>query len=213
MQTIMKKSDKNTTELAPITGALVADVMPELDDITNMPKFTEQLPIEMKVNLIEGMASHFMTPDEICSTVRMTRGEFEGNLEFQAAYQRGYDMGKGSLRRMQFVKAKKDTIMQIWMGKQYLDQHDKLETKKGEDREDAYKGFLNKLQIELNVSTTGKPAVKVVGEGTGDRDVHLGVVGPEQSARTDERGVVGEASDPRADQELVRRSDERGAHV
>ena len=198
MQITMKKNIPTAfpvgTTLATLGAVPIVDRIPELDDIASIPAFTEHLPETVKCELIEGMASHFLTQDEICSTVRMTRGEFEGNLVFQAAYQRGYAMGQGSLRRMQFMRAKRDTVMQIWLGKQHLDQHDKVERVKGDNQSDAYTGFLNKLTIELNVSGTGQPAPKIIGSGTGDSPVHLGIVGSDQSDGADKERMAGQGT-------------------
>ncbi len=191
MHNIMKKP---TTSLATLGAVQIVDQIPELDDISSIPAFSESIPESAKCKLIEGMASHFLTQDEICSTVRMTRSEFEGNLIFQAAYQRGHDMGKGSLRRMQFMRAKRDTVMQIWLGKQHLDQHDKVERVKGDDQQDAYAGFLNKLTIELNVSGSGQPAPKIIGSGAGDSPVHMGIVGSDQSTGADKERMAGQGT-------------------
>lgn len=50
------------------------------------------------------------------------------NPKFAAAWERGRENGKASLRRMQFESAQKGNItMQIWLGKQYLGQKDRLE--------------------------------------------------------------------------------------
>ncbi len=210
MHSIMKNS---TTTLATLGAVQIVDQIPELEDIASIPAFTESLPEPIKVQLIEGMASHFLTQDEICATVRMSRGEFEGNLVFQAAYQRGHAMGRGSLRRMQFMRAKRDTVMQIWMGKQHLDQHDKVERVKGDDQSDAYEGFLNKLTIKLELSGQGRPNPRVIGEGTGDSPVHLGVVGSEQSAGANSGRVAGQGHNEEIDSGVAGQPDERGQDI
>lgn len=192
MLSIMKKS---TTSLATLGAVPIVDTIPELEDIASIPAFTEHLPEPVKVQLIEGMASHFLTQDEICATVNMSRGEFEGNLVFQAAYQRGHAMGKGSLRRMQFMRAKRDTVMQIWLGKQHLDQHDKVERVKGDDQSDAYSGFLDKLTVKIELSRQGRTDPLVIGEGKGDSPVHLGAMGSKQSVGADQGGVAGQRHD------------------
>ena len=45
------------------------------------------------------------------------------------AWEFGRENGKVSLRRMQFLQARKSAAMAIWLGKQYLGQrdHDKIE--------------------------------------------------------------------------------------
>ena len=198
----------STTALAMMGEITIKDTIPELEDIASIPAFTGGVPEPMKCELIEGMASHFLTQDEICATVKMTRGEFEGNLAFQAAYQRGLGMGKGSLRRMQFIRAKRDTVMQIWLGKQHLDQHDKVERVKGDNQQDAYAGFFNKLTIELNLSGSGQPDPKVIGGGEAHSPVLLGTVGQKQSNGADSGGVAGQGDNRQLDPVVVRRSDE-----
>jgi hypothetical protein len=47
------------------------------------------------------------------------------DTEFSAAYQKGLENGKSSLRRIQWKNALSgNTTMQIWLGKQYLGQRD-----------------------------------------------------------------------------------------
>jgi hypothetical protein len=49
--------------------------------------------------------------------------------EFSAAYERGVEAGKSSLRRLQWKAALGGNItMQIWLGKQYLGQQDRQTT-------------------------------------------------------------------------------------
>jgi hypothetical protein len=48
--------------------------------------------------------------------------------EFAEVYKKGTEGGRKSLRRMQFESATKgNVVMQIWLGKQYLGQRDKLD--------------------------------------------------------------------------------------
>ena len=203
----------STTALATLGAVQITDQCKELEDIASIPAFTDTLPEPMKVLLIEGMASHFLTQDEICATVRMSRGEFEGNLVFQAAYQRGHAMGRGSLRRMQFMRAKRDTVMQIWMGKQHLDQHDKVEKVKGDNQADAYTGFLDKLTLKIELSAKGRTDPIVIGEGSGDIPVHLGTVGTGKPTRTLSGRVDGEGHDLEVDSGVASGPDERGEDV
>jgi hypothetical protein len=47
---------------------------------------------------------------------------------FEKVASRFRNVGKSSLRRTQFKLAEKNTQMAIWLGKQYLNQTDKIET-------------------------------------------------------------------------------------
>jgi transcriptional regulator with XRE-family HTH domain len=56
--------------------------------------------------------------------------------EFSAAYIKGLESGKASLRRLQWKAALGGNItMQIWLGKQYLAQSDRQSTLLGQDPE------------------------------------------------------------------------------
>ncbi len=74
-------------------------------------------------DLVEKLAAIFCTQEEIaaicgCSEDTLTR-------RFAAIIKRGQLHGKGSLRRLQWDSAKKGNIgMQIWLGKQMLNQSD-----------------------------------------------------------------------------------------
>jgi hypothetical protein len=209
---MVKKSKTNggTTGLVPLT---MVDTCQELDDAIKLKLASRGAPDEKDYWLVERLASHFLTQDEVCSILDISRAKFEGDLRFQQSYQRGFSVGKASLRRMQFQSAKRNPVMQIWLGKQHLDQHDKVETKQGDDRKDAYEGFLNKLQIELNISTTGQPAPKVIGQGTGDSGIHLGIMGKRESVGADTRGVAQQALVEGVTDRLVERPLEPGEDV
>ena len=57
------------------------------------------------------------------------KDRLQNDAEFSAAYERGLETGKSSLRRLQWKSAVGGNItMQIWLGKQYLDQQDKKMT-------------------------------------------------------------------------------------
>lgn len=50
------------------------------------------------------------------------------NKTFEEVYKDKSSIGKISLRRMQFKQAESNSSMAIWLGKQYLDQKDQVET-------------------------------------------------------------------------------------
>jgi hypothetical protein len=53
--------------------------------------------------------------------------------EAEQAWLEGKESGKASLRRMQFIQAKKSAAMAIWLGKQYLGQKDNLDINRSVD--------------------------------------------------------------------------------
>lgn len=83
--------------------------------------------------------------------------------EFAAAYERGVESGKSSLRRLQWKSAVGgNTTMQIWLGKQYLEQRDMHSTEltgaKGEplipahivtSMDESTRGLLRELRGKL----------------------------------------------------------------
>jgi hypothetical protein len=200
---------KNTPAKALINR--VKDVVPELDDVRSIV-INNESPTPYDITLIEGMASHFLTTTEICSVIRMTHSRFEKHLELQAAYQRGVELGKATLRRMQWISAKSNPFMQIFLGKQYLGQSDLPKVPQGESQSDAFKGFLDKLSIVINVSPESSPAPKVIGTGTGDSPTFLETVGENSATPTDSGPVVTTGKDDHADRGVGKKESRRSFH-
>jgi hypothetical protein len=190
----------------PMTTTLVVskikDTIPELDDVRTISIQNHETPTPYEIGLIEGMASHFISAEEICAIIRIPRGRFDKHLEYQAAMQRGVNLGKSSLRRMMFATAKTQVVMQIWLSKQHLGMADKVEAPQGESQLDAYAGFLNKLNIVVNVQTTGKVAPIIVGAGDGDSKTLLEDVGEDSTTPTIEGRVAGTAQDAQVDRRV-----------
>ena len=110
---------------------------------------------------VEKLAKIQCTLDEIASHVNISVRSLRRDKVFCQIYQKAAEEGKKSLRRLQFEKARgkpavlatdetgkilkddkgkpfvlergyaPDTVMQIWLGKQYLGQTDKQELKQG----------------------------------------------------------------------------------
>ena len=83
-----------------------------------------------------GMIEIQCTRDEICNIFGMgettlnKRIKEKGEDNFQALYKKYSDVGKRSLRRMQWKSAQEGSVpMQIFLGKQNLGQADKVEEK------------------------------------------------------------------------------------
>lgn len=105
----------------------------------------------------EGLCGIQCTQGEICSVLdvdfktlqrwcKETYGE-----DFSKVVKKKSDVGKSSLRRTQFRLAERNSTMAIWLGKQYLDQVDRFESKTIiEDDADA-------LSMAFERLTNGEP--------------------------------------------------------
>ena len=101
-----------------------------------------KLPLINKEHF-EGMCRIQCTKDEICGILDIDEGTLTKwcketyNSGFSDIYKKKSSTGKMSLRRQQFKSAENGNVtMQIWLGKQYLGQTDKIEQKQ-EDKLDV----------------------------------------------------------------------------
>jgi predicted transcriptional regulator len=80
---------------------------------------------------LEALAALQCTNDEIASGLGIARSTLQERLKsktFRTAIEKGRELGRRSLRRMQYEAAKKGNVtMMIWLGKQWLAQRDKIE--------------------------------------------------------------------------------------
>lgn len=91
--------------------------------------------INRDLKYFKGMCKILCTEDEICGVLRTDSNTLDSwckimfNEGFSEIYKKLSKDGKMSLRRAQYRQAieKDNPIMQIWLGKQYLGQADKLE--------------------------------------------------------------------------------------
>ncbi len=75
---------------------------------------------------IKKLAELHCTFDEIAEFCEISTKTLQRN--YVHLIKRGRDMGKISLRRVQFEKALSgNVVMQIWLGKQHLEQKDRIE--------------------------------------------------------------------------------------
>lgn len=93
------------------------------------PKLVEN---EETLKQIEGLARIQCTQREAAAVLRVDRDTFglflRSNRKAQQAWDNGLESGKASLRRLQFKNAENgNPTMQIWLGKQWLEQADKNE--------------------------------------------------------------------------------------
>ena len=86
---------------------------------------------EDALKLIENLSRIMCTDEEIASILNCSRDVFytqENEELFRQAIQKGRANGKQSLRRKQYeVAMKGNSSMLIWLGKQWLEQTDKVE--------------------------------------------------------------------------------------
>lgn len=80
-------------------------------------------PIDWKV--VYRLALIHCTPVEIASVMGLHEVSLIGRKEFASIYREGWEHGKMSLRRMQFLKAREgNTAMLVFLGKNILHQRD-----------------------------------------------------------------------------------------
>lgn len=90
-------------------------------------------PDARTLDIIRGAASRFATHEDIAGFLGVCEKTWHTSRlrhpEFDEAFQQGLAQGKISLRRAQFEAAveNKNPTMMIWLGKQYLDQKDRVE--------------------------------------------------------------------------------------
>lgn len=84
--------------------------------------------IEIDYNLCENLAKIQCTQEEIAQMIGVSTRTLQRDEEFCRIYKKGMDQGKMSIRRHQFKSAESGNVtMQIWLGKQYLNQRDRSE--------------------------------------------------------------------------------------
>lgn len=87
--------------------------------------------IEFNLEELEKLCALQPTQEEIAAFFGVSVDTIQSRLkeaDFSAAYKRGFDKGKLSLRREQYRLATAGNVtMLIWLGKQYLNQKDRQE--------------------------------------------------------------------------------------
>lgn len=109
---------------------------------------------EIDKKQFENLCGLQCTKEEICAWFNVTdktldawcKREYKQSFSVIFAQKRG--KGKISLRRSQFRLAEKNANMAIWLGKQYLDQKDKVEEVK-EEFDDNLIEVLNSTATEV----------------------------------------------------------------
>jgi len=85
--------------------------------------------LEFDLRLVEDLGKIQSTHSELAAVLGChldtVKDRLKNDPEFSAAYEKGLENGKSSLRRIQWKAALGgNTTMQIWLGKQYLQQRD-----------------------------------------------------------------------------------------
>ncbi len=114
---------------------------------------------DLGLSIVESLAKIQCTEEEIAAVLEVsvdTLHEPHNKAAFTEAVKRGKLEGRVSFRRMQYKKAQGgSTTMQIWLGKQYLDQKDKVDLKTDESQLAKLDDILSKMQndAEAGLST------------------------------------------------------------
>lgn len=109
---------------------------------------------EIDSKIFESLCKLQCTEAEICSFLEVSDKTLSAwckrtyNESFSEIYKKKSEGGKISLRRAQFRLAEKNATMAIFLGKQYLDQSDNPEPKKGAQEDDGFLDALNGTAAE-----------------------------------------------------------------
>lgn len=77
---------------------------------------------------VERLAAIMCTQDEIANYLDISVRTLLRDEQFCQVYKKGLDKGRMSIRRQQYKSAESGNVtMQIWLGKQYLNQRDRSE--------------------------------------------------------------------------------------
>jgi hypothetical protein len=83
---------------------------------------------EIDYDTVEKLASIMATQEEIATFLDMSVKTLQRDEEFSRIYKKGLEKGRMSIRRQQYKSAEGGNVtMQIWLGKQYLNQRDRNE--------------------------------------------------------------------------------------
>jgi hypothetical protein len=84
---------------------------------------------KIDLETVEKLASIMCTMEEIASYLGMSTDTMTRSKACLAVFKRGLDKGRMSVRRMQYKAAEDgNSVMMVWLGKQYLGQSDKNQT-------------------------------------------------------------------------------------
>ena len=105
----------------------------------------------------ESLCAIQCTKEEICSVLDVSEKTLNSwcnstyGKDFSLVFAEKRELGKSSLRRMQWKQAEKNPTMAIWLGKQYLKQRDNVEVE-----HNMQNGILGDLIGALNKAKENK---------------------------------------------------------
>ena len=113
------------------------DLIKKENDVKVIKNKSGRPSIDIDYEMVSKLARMMCTMQEIASFLDLSVRKLEQDEEFIRVYKKNIDTGKISLRRSQMKLADAgNTTMNIWLGKQYLGQTDKIEQKQ-EDKLDV----------------------------------------------------------------------------
>ena len=83
--------------------------------------------VKIDLETVEKLGQIQCTIKECGAFLGIPEGTLKDRPDFSAAWHKGLEVGKISLRRTQFRLAEKSAGMAIWLGKQYLGQTEKMD--------------------------------------------------------------------------------------
>jgi len=105
---------------------------------------------------VEKLAGLMCTQEEIAAYLDLSVRTLQRDAEFCRVYKKGMDKGKMSIRRQQYKAADGGNVtMQIWLGKQYLNQKDKVENS-GHTTNEVRHDFSNLSKKEIKELLKGE---------------------------------------------------------
>ena len=148
------------------------------------PKLLPTDAIIRQIGELAGLQCTHAEAGAVLGVCDETFSKFLGAHEKAAeAWERGKDEGKASLRRLQYDSAKKGNVTaQIWLGKQWLNQKDKIENElTGKDGAPIQYGSIQIIGVnpdgsywdvdngrKANIQDREKPAIEHVPVAAGD---------------------------------------------
>jgi len=162
----------------PMTERVYAMDIGSIDD----PIF----PTERDLALVERLGSLMCDPVEVIAITGLTKHQFNSSETMQGAWARGRERAKARLRLMQWdVAALGSERMLVHLGKQYLDQTERTESKNvGDDERKERQSVRDKLADAIDRAAAKRVAGGHDGGRAGALQEVVAAVGEGQSAPT-----------------------------
>ena len=142
------------------------------------------IPTERDLALVERLGSLMCDPVEVIAITGMTKLQFNSSEAMQGAWARGRERAKARLRLMQWdVAAMGSERMLVHLGKQYLEQTERTESKNvGDDERKERQSVRDKLSDAIDKAAARRAARGDDGRGTNARQEVVAALGEGQSA-------------------------------